>query len=129
MSFADRLNALFAQTAGPSGRPMTLQEVVDRMASRGIATMSLSYLQQLRSGQAENPRLKHVAALADAFGVAPTYFLDEESEGQNGDSLTPMERSVALRVHGLSPESLRSITSMIDIARKSEGLDNVSRGD
>jgi len=120
MTFADRLTALFAETAGPSGRPITMQEVIDRISERGIATMSLSYLQQLRSGIAENPRLKHVEALADVFGVTPAYFLEDRPEEREG--LSAQERSLALRVHGLSPDALRSINAVIDMARRSEGL-------
>jgi transcriptional regulator with XRE-family HTH domain len=120
LRIAERLEHLFAETAGVSGRAVTLQEIINRITESGIATMSLSYLQQLRTGQAENPRLKHIEALADAFRVPVSYFLDEEPA--SADTLTPMERSVALRVHGLSPDALRSINSVIDLARKGEGL-------
>lgn len=122
MSIAQRLDYLFAQTAGPQGRPVTLQEIIDTMAQRGISTMSLSYLQQLRTGQAQNPRLQHLRALADAFGVPLSYFLDDDSAP--AAELTPQERTIALRVHGLSEEALSSIRAIVELARKSEQLDD-----
>lgn len=120
MDLAARINRLFAETAGPSGRTVTLQEIVDRIAEGGVSTMSLSYLQQLRTGQAKNPRLQHLVALADAFGVPLSYFLDDEQQPEA--DLTPLERNVALRVHGLSEDSLRSVRAVIELARKGEGL-------
>ncbi len=126
MDIAKRLEELFAQTARPHGRPVAMQEIVSRMEKRGISTMSLSYLQQLRTGQAKNPRLQHLRALADAFGVPLSYFVEEESgPGVASEAeLTPQERTVALRVHGLSDDALASIRSIVELARKSEQLDN-----
>jgi transcriptional regulator with XRE-family HTH domain len=126
VSIAQRLERLFAQTAGPHGRPVTLQEIIHRMEKRGISTMSLSYLQQLRTGQAENPRLQHLRALADAFDVPLSYFLDDdkESEPTAERQLTPEERTIALRVHGLSNDALSSIRAIVELERKSEQLDD-----
>lgn len=96
------------------------------MDEGGISTMSLSYLQQLRAGQAKNPRVQHLRALADAFGVPLSYFIDDGTPGNTAaseDQLTPEERTVALRVHGLSNEALASIRSIVELARKSEQLD------
>ncbi|MUU73465.1 MULTISPECIES: helix-turn-helix domain-containing protein [Micrococcaceae] len=127
MSIAQRLERLFAQTAGPHGRPVTLQEIIHRMEKRGISTMSLSYLQQLRTGQAENPRLQHLRALADAFDVPLSYFLDDDKDDSAStaeDELTPEERTIALRVHGLSNDALSSIRAIVELARKSEQLDD-----
>ncbi|GAA1113968.1 transcriptional regulator [Nocardiopsis metallicus] len=126
LTLAHRLEKLFADTAGDKGRPVTLQEIVDRMKERGIAPMSLSYLQQLRSGQATNPRVQHLRALADAFGVPLSYFVEEEEKTDAAEAkLTEAERNIALRVHGLSSGALASISSIIDIARRSEQLDDV----
>ncbi|PUB32506.1 hypothetical protein C8K30_1011032 [Promicromonospora sp. AC04] len=102
-----------------------MQEIIDRMEQRGISTMSLSYLQQLRKGEAQNPRLQHLRALADAFGVKMSYFDDDIAPSQDVErELTPQERTIALRVHGLSPDALSSIEAIIEFARKSEQLDD-----
>ena len=125
MTIAQRLERLFAETAGPHGRPVTLQEIVQRMEQRGISSMSLSYLQQLRKGEAHNPRLQHLRALADAFDVPLSSFLEEnEPDSATEQELTPQERTIALRVHGLSDGALASIRAIVELARKSEQLDD-----
>lgn len=129
MSIAQRLEELFAQTRSPYGRSITLQEVTTRMEERGIATMSVSYLHQLRTGQARNPRLQHLRALADAFDVPLSYFTNGEEGGDLEAQLTPQERVVAMRVHGLSDEALASIRAIVELARRSEQLDDRPRSD
>lgn len=126
MTIAQRLEQLFAETAGPHGRPITMKDVITKMEERGISSMSLSYLQQLRKGEAHNPRLQHLRALADVFDVPLSYFLDEEPADTQESDLTPEERKVALRVHGLSNEALASIRSIVELARRSEQLDGPS---
>lgn len=128
VSIAQRLEELFAQTTGPLGRPVTLQEITRRMEERGISTMSVSYLHQLRTGQAQNPRLQHLRALADAFEVPLSFFINtSEESGSVEESLTPQERVVAMRVHGLSDEALKSIRAIVELARRSEQLDDPSQ--
>ena len=103
---------------------MTMMEVIKKMEERGISTMSLSYLQQLRKGEANNPRLQHLRALADVFGVPLSYLTEDETpSGPTESDLTSEERKVALRVHGLSEEALSNIRSIVELARKSEQLD------
>jgi transcriptional regulator with XRE-family HTH domain len=128
VTIAQRLERLFEQTAG-NGRPVTLQEVIRRMDERGISSMSLSYLQQLRKGQALNPRLQHLRALADAFDVPLSYFVEDESQypADPEVSLTPQEQAIALRAHGLSASALESIRAIVELARKSERLDEPSQ--
>lgn len=124
MTIAEKLEALFAQTAGQHGRPVTLQEITNRIQMGGISTMSLSYLQQLRTGQAQNPRLLHLRALADAFAVPPSYFVDEGSAGSASEfGLTPMEQAVTIKLRGLSNDTLATILALVKIARRSEQLD------
>lgn len=125
MTIAERLERLFAETAGPQGRPIPMKEIIARMDQRGISSMSLSYLQQLRKGEAENPRLQHLRALADAFGVPPSYFLEEDRSADTQEQeLTQQERTLALRVHGLSDGAISSIRAIVELARKSENLDD-----
>lgn len=126
MTIDKRLEHLFAETAGPHGRPVPMQEIIDRMNERGLATMSLSYLHQLRNGDATNPRLQHLRALADAFGVPISYFTDDlfDDETSAPEDLTSAERTLALRTHGLSPDALANIRAIVEMARASEQLDD-----
>jgi len=123
-----RLAQLFAQSAGAGGRPVTMQEILNRMNERGIATMSMSYLHQLRTGQADNPRIQHLRALADAFGVPLSYFTEDEA-GTSASELTPRMRRLAFRAHGLSEDWIRLIEENVELARKNEGLDGPGESD
>ena len=68
-------------------------------------------------------------ALADFFGVPPSYFFDEDAAHVVDAELELLValrdgavRDVALSAAGLSQQSLAAIQAMIDQARRLEGL-------
>lgn len=133
-SLADKLDRLFT-VVRPSKGEYTHEQVAKAIMERGGPTISASYLWQLRKGLRDNPTKKHLEALAGFFGVPPSYFFDEdESERIDAelDLLAAMRdasvRQVALRATGLSAQTLRAITEMIDRAREIEGLDRTEPG-
>ena len=96
---------------------------------RGGPTVSATYVWQLRKGLRDNPTKKHLEALADFFGVAPSYFFDDEAAARIDRELQLLAalrdagvRRLALRARGLSAESLTTIASMIERVRKHEGV-------
>lgn len=128
-TFAEKLEHLFRTVRGPRGEH-TLEEVVEGIRERGgPATISVSYLWQLRKGTKDNPTKRHVEALADFFGVPAAYFFDDAAAERVDAELSLLSalrdagvRSVALRAAGLSPRSLDAIRTIIDSAREVEGL-------
>jgi transcriptional regulator with XRE-family HTH domain len=79
---------------------------------------------KLRNGQAANPQMKLIAALARTFGVHPGFFFDDFDENQAGllheqvELLAPVRNacvsSTQLRVFlGLSPEARQAIIDLI----------------
>jgi transcriptional regulator with XRE-family HTH domain len=130
--FAQRLDHLF-RTVHPKDRgPYTTAEVADAINSAaGERTVSGTYLWLLRTGQRDNPTMKHLIAIARFFAVPPTYFFPDDSLDENavpaeltaalGDAQV---REMALRAVGLSDRSLKAITGMINSARSVEGLPN-----
>jgi transcriptional regulator with XRE-family HTH domain len=127
-SLADKLDRLFT-VVRPAKGEYTHEQVAQAIEERGGPTISASYLWQLRKGMRDNPTKKHLEALAGFFGVPPSYFFDEqESERIDAelDLLAALRdasvRQVALRASGLSPQTLRAITDMIERAREIEGL-------
>jgi transcriptional regulator with XRE-family HTH domain len=48
-----------------------------RIGDQG-GSISAAYLAELRTGRKTNPSLEHIRQIAQAFGVRPGYFLDEE---------------------------------------------------
>ncbi|MGW9715144.1 helix-turn-helix domain-containing protein [Streptomyces albidoflavus] len=128
-TLAERLDHLFA-TVHPKGRgPYSYEEVASGIKRQGGATISASYIWQLRSGGKDNPTKRHLEALGSFFGVPVSYFFDDEESRHiqaEIDALAAMRdagvRSVALRASGLSDRSLQIISDVIDRARELEGL-------
>ncbi|MFI8440147.1 helix-turn-helix domain-containing protein [Streptomyces rochei] len=127
-SFADKLNHLFQTVTNPeTGKRYTNAEV-----ARAIS-VSESAISQLRTGAKPNPTYTTVERLAGHFHVKEQYFFsdyDAEEAEKVRASLELIEavvdsdvRGLALRANGLSADSLRMITDVINQARRWEGLD------
>jgi transcriptional regulator with XRE-family HTH domain len=128
-SLSDKVDRLF-RTIHPPGRgEYSFEEVADAIRQRGGPTISATYVWQLRRGLRDNPTKKHIEALADFFGVPPSYFFNDD-DAKRVDAelelLTALRdghvRQVALRAFGLSAESLDAIRDMVERVRKLEGL-------
>ncbi|WP_327279078.1 MULTISPECIES: helix-turn-helix transcriptional regulator [unclassified Streptomyces] len=131
-TFAQLLDHLFREVHPPSRGPYTYAEVAEgiRKVSSGEGRgVTASAIQQLRTGVKQNPTRHTIKALADFFGVPAGYFVDgaaaERTKAEIG-LLTAMRdqdvRKVALRANGLSVDSLKMLSTVIEQARKLEGL-------
>jgi transcriptional regulator with XRE-family HTH domain len=128
-TLSEKLGHLF-ESIHPAGRgPYSNEEVAAAIRDQGGPTISATYIWLLRKGQRDNPTLKHVEALAGFFGVPPAYFFDDETTTKVDAELELLNvlkdlgvQKVAMRVAGLSPRSLDSISEMIDRVRELEGL-------
>lgn len=129
-SFAQRLDYLFEHIR-PPGKPdaqYSNRDVAEGAKAKGYSITAM-YVWQLRTGKRDNPGLSYVEALAAFFGVPATYFLDPEVQRlvEAQISLVASLRdagvhNLAMRAHGLSPEGLAAIESMIDHVRALERL-------
>jgi transcriptional regulator with XRE-family HTH domain len=129
MTLADKLDRLFRTVRPRDGGEFTFEEVAEGIRRRGGPTVSATYVWQLRKGLRDNPTKKHLEALADFFGVAPSYFFDDGAAVRIDRELQLLAalrdagvRQLALRARGLSPESLTTIASMIERVRQLEGV-------
>ena len=126
-TLAEKVNRLF-QNIHPSGRgEYSNEEVASAIRTRGGPTISATYLWQLRKGIRDNPTKKHLEALADFFGVPPSYFFDDEVTERIDAELRLLValrdssvRQIALRAFGLSAESLSKIAEMVEWVRDLE---------
>ncbi|WP_338483927.1 helix-turn-helix domain-containing protein [Streptomyces sp. SCSIO 75703] len=127
-SFADKLNHLFQTvTNRETGKRYTNAEV-----ARAIS-VSESAISQLRTGAKPNPTYTTVERLAGHFHVKEQYFFSDYDAEEAEKVRASMElieavadsdvRGLALRANGLSADSLRMITDVINQARRWEGLD------
>ena len=130
LSLADKIDHLFRTVHSRDRGEYTLEEVVDAIRQRGGATISPTYLWQLRKGLRDNPTKNHLEAIANFFGVNPSYFFDDEAAERIDAELDLLAalrdsgvRQLALRAFGLSPEMLGSITEMVEQVRHAQGLD------
>lgn len=120
-TLATRLNALFA-TFHPAGqKPPSIEAVCQAINAKGGATISVGYLSELRRGQATNPRLDHLKALADYFGVDVAYFTDEERSAEIQSELRLLRairdqriRALALRAGELDSASLDALAAVLE---------------
>jgi len=139
-SIAERLQWLF-DNVHPAGRgPYTPAEVaqgIKEAAGEGGTTLGSSTISALKSGARDNPSSETLKALAGFFGVKPSYFLDDDAAAEHTqakiEALSSMidnnVLSVALRAKGLSPDSLRMIATVLDNARRLEGLPDSGEDD
>ena len=115
-SLAEKLDALFRARGDAS-----LEDVARAIRRAGGPTISASYLWLLRTGKKDNPTLRHVAALARYFGVAPgSFFEDDLTEAAIGDAealvtlRSPEVRRLAVRAAGLSGRSRQALAELAD---------------
>jgi transcriptional regulator with XRE-family HTH domain len=128
-AFAELLDYLFREVH-PKGRgPYTYAEVAQGIRETSGVTISASAIQQLRTGTNTNPKMQTIKALAAFFGVPAGYFFDEQvaertrAEIQVVAAMRDHEvRRVALRASGLSTSSLHMLNTVIEQARRLEGL-------
>lgn len=126
-TLAERLNELFRRMH-PLGRPeYSSEEVAEGIRKRGGPTISATYIWQLRKGLKDNPTKKHLEALADFFGIPPSYFFDDATAKrieQELDLLMALRDSgvyqLAQRARGLSSESLSAILGMVERVQQIE---------
>jgi transcriptional regulator with XRE-family HTH domain len=75
-TIAERLEHLFETIVDEKkGRPYTEAEVA-RMSVGGISEQEVA---GIRSGEISNPTIEQVLALAEAFGVSPSYFTERKA--------------------------------------------------
>ncbi|MFE7624468.1 Secondary metabolite protein [Streptomyces sp. NPDC057509] len=128
-SFAELLDHLFREVHPANRGPYTYAEVSAGIREATGVSISASAIQQLRRGTNRNPKMQTIRALAGFFGVTPGYFFEEEeAERQRAEiRLVAAMRDqnvlrVALRADGLSTSSLNMVSTVIEQARKLEGI-------
>jgi transcriptional regulator with XRE-family HTH domain len=125
---ARRLDHLFRTVYPKDRKPYTHAEVAQAInKAAGGHVIGATYVYQLRTGRSDNPTYKHLLALAQFFGVSPTYFFDEPETGADA---IPAEvalalkdddvRDLALEAAGLSEHTRQAIRQMVATARAME---------
>ena len=138
-TLADKVNWLIDQ-AHPAGRgPYTNTEVADLIKKTTGEEISYTQIWKLRNGQAQNPQMRLIEAMAKTFGVPAAFFFPEFDEKQAGLLQQQVELLAMIRdadidalelrtILGLSPQARKAITDLIAVtvgedARRRAGQD------
>lgn len=140
-NLARRLERLFATAHPPWRGPYSTKEAAAAInEAAGTQVISYNYLYQLRRGTKTEPGHSRLAAIARFFGVPVSYFTDDEDDAVRAVEQLEAQaitaalrdqgvRDVAFRAAGLSPASLAAVLSVIDNARRLEGLPPIDAED
>ena len=117
-SLADKVNWLI-DTARPAGRsPCSNAEVAGLIEQTTGERVSHTTIWKLRNGQAANPQMKLVEAMARTFGVPPGFFFADYDTGQAGLLQEDVELLALVRSASISPAQLRPILGLSPAARQ-----------
>ena len=116
--------------AGPTASP---RRPPASTRAAGAKVISYNYLYQLRRGSRSEPGHSRLAAIARFFGVPVTYFTDDDETAASIEEQVEVRkiaaaledqgvRHIAFRSAGLSAQSLAAILTVIENARRLEGL-------
>jgi transcriptional regulator with XRE-family HTH domain len=115
-SFSNKLNRLFAENRKPDGTRYSQKEVLE--SAPGVLTRV--YLWRLRKGKAARPSYPVVKALADFFGVDPSYFFADDIASDANGHKSDLSQQIALRSADLDIDGQKAILMMIESIKKSK---------
>ena len=116
-TLADKVNWLIDR-ARPAGRgPYTNAELAALIERTTGDKVSYTTVWKLRNGQAANPQMKLIAALARTFGVPAGFFFDDSGEHQAGLLREQVERLALVRDARVSSTQLRVFADLSPEAR------------
>lgn len=123
VDLAARIEHLFALRLRPDGKRWSMRQVMLAARERGVA-LSVTFLNDLRKGEKDNPTRQQLLCMADIFGVSPNYFLsDDETIAHTNEKLRqlgaledPRVADIAARARGLSDHDYRMLKALIDSA-------------
>ncbi|OBH51943.1 XRE family transcriptional regulator [Mycobacterium colombiense] len=130
---ATRLNKLFELMRKAGTPPLSNAAAAAAITEKTGIPISPAYLWQLRSGLKTNPTVAHLRAIADYFGVPPSYLIDRGTDPAIDAQLNLLQalrdngvRDLAARASGLTPQALDSLAAIVDHLRELERLPPIS---
>ena len=117
-TLADKVNWLI-ERAHPADRgPYSNNEVAELVKDVTGEEVSYTTIWKLRNGQAKNPQMRLIEALAKTFGVPPAFFFDDYDGQQAGLLQEQVELLALIRDAHINTAQLRTILSLSDEARQ-----------
>ena len=117
-TLADKVNWLIGR-ATPAGRgALSNAEVVTLIEKVTGETYSHTTIWKLRNGQAANPQMRLIEALARTFGVPPAFFFSDYDDEQAGLLREQVELLALVRDTGVTSAQLRALLELSPGARQ-----------
>jgi transcriptional regulator with XRE-family HTH domain len=117
-TLADKVNWLIDK-AHPAGRgPYSNAEVAALIEKVTAEQYSHTTIWKLRNGQATNPQMRLIEALARTFGVPPAFFFSEYDDEQVGLLVEQVELLALVRDAGVTSAQLRAMLELSPGARQ-----------
>jgi transcriptional regulator with XRE-family HTH domain len=130
-TLADKVNWLIEHAHPAERRPLSNNDVSFLIHTATGEEVSGTTIWKLRNGQAQNPQMRLIEALAKTFGVPPAFFFADFDEGQLGLVQDQVELLALVRdagitsaefraIVGLGPEGRRAVAGFIERAARAE---------
>ena len=117
-TLANKVNWLIEQ-AHPAGRgPYSNNEVSFLIHKATGEQVSGTTIWKLRNGQATNPQMRMIEALAKTFGVEPAFFFDDYDEEKLGLLKDQVELLTLVRDAGITSAEFRALLGLGPDGRK-----------
>jgi len=117
-TLADKVNWLIDK-AHPAGRgPYSNAEVAALIEKVTAEQYSHTTIWKLRNGQATNPQMRLIEALARTFGVPPAFFFSDYDDEQAGLLREQVELLALVRDAGVTSAQLRALLELSPGARQ-----------
>ena len=117
-TLADKINWLI-EKAHPAGRgPYSNAEVSALIEKVTGKQFSHTTIWKLRNGQAANPQMRLIEALARTFGVPPAFFFGDYDDEQAGLLREQVELLALVRDTGVTSAQLRALLELSPGARQ-----------
>ncbi len=117
-SLADKINWLI-DGAHPAGRgPYSNAEITDLIEKVTGEQFSHTTIWKLRNGQAANPQMRLIEALARTFGIPPAFFFTDYDQEQAGLLREQVELLALVRDTGVTSTQLRALLELTPAARQ-----------
>ena len=117
-TLAGKVNWLIDQ-AHPAGRgPYSNAEIAALIHRVTGEEFSHTTIWKLRNGQAANPQMRLITALARTFGVPPAFFFDDYDTTQAAQLRDQIELLALMRDSGVTSAQLRALATLTPAARQ-----------
>ena len=117
-SLADKVNWLIDRARPADRGSCSNVEVADLIERTTGERVSYTTIWKLRNGQAANPQMKLIEAMARTFGVPPGFFFADYHTDQAGLLQEEVELLALVRSASISAAQLRAIVELSPAARQ-----------